>query len=197
MNASRRMYTVAIGAASVVLAGTMIGAVAYAADGGPTGNNYSSWNQGMNGGMMNGGWNSGGMFNDGWNSGGMMTGGWNSGGMFGQGWDQGASDEAAAVTLDQATKIAGDWIAANYPGATVGAGTPMPIGYWFVASKDGSTIAHVMVTDDTGQVLATNGRGFGGMMGGGWGNATNGTTGGGMMGQGRWAPSPAMSGRSA
>ncbi|MDO8307163.1 MAG: hypothetical protein Q7V58_02250 [Actinomycetota bacterium] len=187
MNASRRMYTVAIGAASVVLAGTMIGAVAYAADGGPTGSNDSSWNEWMNGGMMNGGWNNGGM----------MNGGWNNGGMFGQGWNQGASEDAPAVTLDQATKIAGDWIAANYPGATVGAGTPMPIGYWFVASKDGSTIAHVMVNDDTGQVLATNGRSFGGMMGGGWGNATNGTTGGGMMGQGRWAASPAMSGRSA
>lgn len=177
MNASRRMYTVAIGVASVVLAGTMIGAVAYAADGGPTGNNDGSWNQGMNGAMMNGGWN--------------------SGGMLGQGWSQGASEEAPAVTLDQATKIATDWIAAHYPGATVGAGTPMPIGYLFVASKDGSTIAHVMVNDDTGQVLATNGRSFGGMMGGGWGDATNGTTGGGMMGQGRWATSPAMSGRSA
>ncbi len=177
MNGSRRMYTVAIGAASVVLAGTMIGAVAYAADGGPTGSNDSSWNQWMNGGMMNGGGN--------------------TGGMFGQGWNQGASEDAPAVTLDQATRIAGDWIATNYPGATVSTGTQMPIGYWFVASKDGSTIAHVMVNDDTGQVLATNGRSFGGMMGGGWGNATNGTTGGGMMGQGRWAASPAMSGRSA
>ncbi|MHB1066170.1 MAG: hypothetical protein ACYC2Z_01885, partial [Candidatus Nanopelagicales bacterium] len=107
------------------------------------------------------------------------------------------SADTPQVTLDQATKIARDWVAANYPGATVGAGTRMPIGYLFVATKDGSAVAHVMVNDDTGQVLASNGRNSGGMMGGGWGNLATGATGGGMMGHGRWGASPAMSGRSA
>lgn len=171
MNKSRRMYTVAIGAAGLALAGTMVGAVANAADRGPTGNNDDSWNQGMSGGM--------------------------SGGMMGSGWDQGDSADTPQVTLDQATKIARDWVAANYPGATVGAGARMPIGYLFVASRDGSAVAHVMVNDDTGQVLASNGRNSGGMMGGGWGNLATGATGGGMMGHGRWGASPAMSGRSA
>ena len=180
MKATRRMYTVALGAAGLVLAGSMVGAVAYAANGGPSGNNDSPWSQGLSGGMMGGGWADG-----------------NSGGMMGQGWSQGDSTDTPAVTLDQATKIASDWVAAKYPGATLGTGTHMPIGYLFVASKDGKVVAHVMVNDDTGQVFAGNGRNFGGMMGRGWSNGPTGTAGGGMMGQGRRPASSMMSGRSA
>ncbi len=97
----------------------------------------------------------------------------NFGGMMGD-WNQGGSTDTPTVTLDQATKIASDWVAAKYPGATLGTGTRMPIGYLFVASKDGKVVAHVMVNDDTGQVFASNGRNFGGMMGRGWSNGPTG-----------------------
>jgi hypothetical protein len=117
--------------------------------------------------------------------------------MMGQGWNQGDSTDTPAVTLDQATKIASDWVATKYPGATVGTGNQMPIGYLFVATKDGKVVAHVMVNDDTGKVFAGNGRNFAGMMGGGWANGTNGVAGGGMMGQGRRSASPTSSGASA
>jgi hypothetical protein len=261
MKATRRMYTVALGAAGLVLAGSMVGAVAYAANGGPSGNNDNPWSQGLSGGMMGGGWadgSSGGMMGQGWNQGDstdtpavtldqatkiasdwvaakyagatldsglqmpmgyvfvaskdgtvvahvmvnddtgkvFAVNGGNFGGMMG-GWNQGSSTGTAAVTLDQATKIASDWVASKYPGATIGNGTQMPIGYLFVASKDGKVVAHVMVNDDTGQVFASNGRNFGGMMGRGWSNGPTGTAGGGMMGQGRPTGSSMMSGRSA
>jgi hypothetical protein len=230
----------------MVLAGSMVGAVAYAANSGPAGNNDNSWSQGLRGGMMGGGWsNVGGMMGQGWNqdnatgtpavtreqaaksaadwaatnlpgatldSGLQMPMGYvfvaikdgkvvahvivnddtgtvfgvnggNSGGMMG-GWNPSESADSASVTLDRATKTASDWVAVKYPGATVGTGTQMPIGYLFVASKDGKVVAHVMVNGDTGQVLAGNGRNFGGMMGG-WASGANGSTGSGVMGQRR------------
>jgi hypothetical protein len=247
MKATRRIYTVAIGAAGLVLAGSMVGAVAYAANGGPSGSNDNSWSQGLSGGMM-GGWSQ----NDSsetasvtldqaatiatdWaatnlpgaslDSGLQMPMGYvfvatkdgkvvahvmvnddtgkvfavdsaNFGSMMG-GWNQDNSTGTAAVSLDQATKMASDWVTAKYPGATIGAGTQMPIGYLFVASKDGKVVAHVMVNDDTGKVFASNGRNFGGMMGRGGANGTNGWSGGGMMGQGGRTSSSMMSGRSA
>jgi hypothetical protein len=257
MKASRRLYTVALGAAGLVLAGSMVGAVAYAANGGPSGSNDNSWSQGLSGGMMGGSGNGGGMMGGlnqtgssetasvtldqaatiatDWaasnlpgaslDSGLQMPMGYvfvatksgkvvahvmvnddtgkvfavdssNFGSMMG-GWNQDGSTGTATVSLDQAAQIAGDWVAAKYPGATVSAGTQMPIGYLFVASKDGKAVAHVMVNDDTGQVFASNGRNFGGMMGRGWSNGANGTAGGGMMGQGRPTGSSMMSGRSA
>jgi hypothetical protein len=251
------MYTIALGAAGLVLAGSMVGAVAYAANGGPTGSNDNSWSQGLSGGMMGGSGYGGGMMG-GWSqndssetasvtleeaskiatdwaatylpgatldSGLQMPMGYvfvatkdskvvahvmvnddtgtvfavnsaNFGGMMG-GWNQGNSTGPAAVSLDQAAKIASDWVTVKYPGATLGAGTQMPIGYLFVASKDGKVVAHVMVNDDTGKVFAGNGRNFGGMMGRGWSNGPTGTAGGGMMGQGRPTGSSMMSGRSA
>lgn len=252
------MYGVALGAAGLVLVGSMVGAAAYAANGGPSGNNDNSWSQGLSGGMMGGGWsNGGGMMGQGWSpdnatdtptvtleqaaksatdwaatnlpgatldSGLRMPMGYvfvaskdgavaahvivnddtgkvfavnngNVGGMM-DGWNQTGSADAASVTLDEATKIAGDWVAVKYPGATVGTGTQMPIGYLFVASRDGEVVAHVMVNDDTGKVFAGNGRDFGGMMGG-WDSGANGIAGSGMMGQGRRTGSSMMSGRSA
>jgi hypothetical protein len=257
MKASRRTYMVALGAAGLVLAGSMVGAVAYAANGGPSGNNDNSWSQGLSGGMMGSGANGGGMMgawsqNDSANdasvtlaqastiatdwaatnlpgatldSGLQMPMGYvfvatkdgkvvahimvnddtgkvyagnsaNFGGMMGS-WNQGNANEPAAVPLDQATKIASDWVAAKYPGATIGTGTQMPIGYLFVASKDGKVVAHVVVNDDTGQVFAGNGRNFGGMMGRGGNNGNNGWSGGMMGGQGGRTSSSMMSGRSA
>jgi hypothetical protein len=102
------------------------------------------------------------------------------GGMMGQGWSQFDSADEASVTLEQATKIASDWVSASLPGATIDAGTQMPMGYLFVVSQDGAVVAHVMVNDDNGRVYAVNAASVGGMMGGGW------ASGGGMMGQG-WA----------
>jgi hypothetical protein len=232
----------------------MVGAAAYAANGGPSGNNDNSWSPGLSGGMMSGSSNGGGMMG-GWGQGSptetpavtleqaaKIAADWTStnfpgatldaglqmpmgyvfvvskdgkvvahvmvnddtgkvfainsanfGGMMG-GWGQGSSTETPVVTLELAAKIASDWVAAKYPGATIGTGTQMPIGYVFVASKDGKVVAHVMVNDDTGQLIASNGRYPGGMMGRGW---SDGTAGGRMMGQGRPTGPSMMSGRSA
>jgi hypothetical protein len=150
MRATRRMYAIVLGTASVVLVGSMVGAVAYAANGGPSGGNDNSWSQGLSGGGMMGGY-------------------------------QADSSGAASVTVDQAKAIAADWATANLPGATVDAGRQMPMGYLFVATKDGKIVAHLMVNDDTGKVYAVNttGVGGGGMMGQGWANGR-----GQMMGQG-------------
>jgi hypothetical protein len=148
MRATRRVYAVALGAASLVLVGSMAGAVAYASNNGPSGTN--PWSPGN--------------------------------GMMGQGWSQSDSADEASVTMEQATKIASDWVSANLPGATIDAGTQMPMGYVFVASKDGKVVAHVMVNDDNGKVYAVNAASVGGMMGGGWANGNG--TGNGMMGQG-------------
>jgi hypothetical protein len=145
MKASRRLYMVALGAAGLVLAGSLVGAAAYAANSTPTGNNDGPWSQGM----MGGGWDNG-----------------SGGGMMGQGWSQNGSTDAPEITLDQAKKIATDWSATNLPGATLDAGIQMPMGYVFVATKDGKAVAHVMVNDDTGKVYAVNSSSFGGMMGG-------------------------------
>jgi hypothetical protein len=134
MKATRRIYTVAIGAAGLVLAGSMVGAVAYAANGGPSGSKDNSWSQGLSGGMMGG-------------------------------WSQNGSSETASVTLDQAATIATDWAATNLPGASLDSGLQMPMGYVFVATKDGKVVAHVMVNDDTGKVFAVDSANFGSMMG--------------------------------
>lgn len=257
MKLSRRMYGVGLGAGLLILAGSMVGAAAYAANGGPTGNNSNSWSQGLSGGMMGGDWSGGvGRLGPDWSqddakdaptvtldqaaklatdwavvnlpgatldSGLQMRMGYvfvaskdgkvvahvivnddtaevsavNSedfGGMMGD-WDQPGSAESGAVTLDQATQIANDWVTAKYPGATVGAGTQMPIGYLFAASRDGNVVAHVMVNDDNGEVLAGTSRDFGGMMDG-WANGARGNLGGGMMPQGLRTGTSMMNGRS-
>ena len=169
MKASRRMYMVALGAAGLVLVGSMAGAAAYAVNSGSP-RSTDAWGPGSGGGMMGG-------------------------------WSQADSANDASVTLAQASKIATDWAASNLPGATLDSGLQMPMGYVFVATKDGKVVAHVMVNDDTGQVFAGNGRNSGGMMGRGWANGTNGSNGwngGGMMGgQGGRTSSSMMNGRSA
>jgi hypothetical protein len=176
MNASRRTYAVAIAAATLVLAGSMVGAAAYAANDGTSANGDNSWSQGLGSGMMGGSWGEG-------------------GGMMGRGWSQGTSTDTPAVTLDKATTLAKDWAATDLPDATLDSGLQMPMGYLFVARDNGKVVAHVLVNDDTGQVWAVDSANFGGMMGRGWENGIGGTGGGAMMGQGRLAGSSMMSGR--
>ena len=67
-----------------------------------------------------------------------MMGDWN---------DQGT----ATITPTQAKAAADAWVAANQPGATVGA-VQMPMGYLFTVTKDGLSVGTIMVNDDTGQV---------------------------------------------
>jgi hypothetical protein len=176
MNASRRTYAVAIAAATLVLAGSMVGAAAYAANDGTSANGDSSWSQGLGSGMMGDGWGEG-------------------GGMMGRGWSQGTSTDTPAVTLDKATTLAKDWAATDLPDATLDSGLQMPMGYLFVARENGKVVAHVLVNDDTGRVLSVDSANFGGMMGRGWENGIGGTEGGAMMGQGRLSGSSMMSGR--
>ncbi len=176
MKASRRTYAVAIGAATLVLAGSIVGAAAYAANDGTSGNWDSSWSQGPGNGFMGGGWGGG-------------------GGMMGRGWSQGTSTETPAVTLDKATTLAKDWAATNLSDATLDTGVQMPMGYLFVARENGKVVAHVLVNDDTGRVFAVDSANFGGMMGRDWANGVGGTGAGAMMGQGRLAGSSMMNGR--
>jgi hypothetical protein len=176
MNASRRTYAIAIGAVTLVLAGSMVGAAAYAANDGTSGNWDNSWSQGPGNGMMGGGWGG-------------------DGGMMGRGWSQGTSTDTPAVAPDQAATLAKDWAATNLPDATLDSGLQMPMGYLFVAREDGKVVAHVLVNGDTGRVWAVDSASFGGMMGRGWENGIGGTGGGAMMGQGRLAGSSMMNGR--
>ena len=113
MRATRRVYTVALGATGLVLVGSMAGAAAYAASSGAAGTTGNSWGPG-------------------WGSG--------PGGMMG-GWGSADSGDAPEVTLDQAKEIADQWVATNQPGATADAGFQMPMGYVFVVSRDGTVVA--------------------------------------------------------
>ena len=136
----------------------------------------NSWSQGLGSGMMGDGWGEG-------------------GGMMGRGWSQGTSTDTPAVTLDKATTLAKDWAATDLPDATLDTGLQMPMGYLFVARENGKVVAHVLVNDDTGRVLAVDSANFGGMMGRGWENGVGGTGAGAMMGQGRLTGSSMMNGR--
>ena len=89
---------------------------------------------------------------DGWRQGlagnGMMGQGRGGGGMMGD-WDD---RDTPSITTDQATTAAEAWAAANQPGATVGSGVQMPMGYLFTLTKDGRSVGTIIVNDDTGQV---------------------------------------------
>lgn len=60
--------------------------------------------------------------------------------------------DTPSITTDQAQTAAGQWAAANRPGATVGAGVHMPMGYQFTLTEDGKSVGTIIVNDDTGQV---------------------------------------------
>jgi hypothetical protein len=89
---------------------------------------------------------------DGWRQGlvggPMMGQGRGGGGMMGDWRDQGTG----SITADAATAAAKAWTAANQPGATVGAGVQMPMGYLFTVTKDGQSLGTIVVNDDTGRV---------------------------------------------
>jgi hypothetical protein len=89
---------------------------------------------------------------EGWRPGlvgaGMMGQGRGGGGMMGDWNDQ----VTPSITADQAQSTAEVWAAANQPGATVGAGVPMPMGYLFTVTEDGRSVGTIIINDDTGQV---------------------------------------------
>lgn len=89
---------------------------------------------------------------DGWRQGlagnGMMGQGRGGGGMMG-GWND---QDSPRITTDQARTAAEAWAAANQPGATVGSGVQMPMGYLFTLTRDGQLVGTIIVNDDTGQV---------------------------------------------
>jgi hypothetical protein len=155
MNKSRRTYAIAVGAASLALVGSMVGAGAYAASGATRSGGEDSWASGLS-----------------------------AEGMMGDGWDEMADhhsadgDGTAHITLDEATASAQDWASIHQPGASIESGLAMPMGFLFIVRVDGRVVAHVMVDDDTGEAYGSSGVGdSGGMMGFGWGES-----GGSMMG---------------
>jgi hypothetical protein len=89
---------------------------------------------------------------EGWRQGlagtGMMGQGRGGGGMMGDWNDQ----DTPSISADQAKTTAEAWAAASQPGATVGAGVPMPMGYLFTVTKDGRSVGTIIINDDTGQV---------------------------------------------
>ena len=89
---------------------------------------------------------------DGWRGGldgdGMMGQGRGGGAMMGDWNDQGTG----SITADAAQAGAEAWAAANQPGATVGPGALMPMGYLFTVTKDGRSVGTIIVNDETGQV---------------------------------------------
>jgi hypothetical protein len=89
---------------------------------------------------------------DGWRQGlaggGMMGQVRGGGGMMGDWNDQGSP----SISAEAATTAARAWVAANQPGATVGAGVQMPMGYLFTVTKGVQPVGTIMVNDDTGRV---------------------------------------------
>lgn len=89
---------------------------------------------------------------DGWRQdlagGGMMGQGRGGGEMMGDWNDQ----ETPSITADAATAAARAWAVANQPGATVGSGVQMPMGYLFTLTKDGRSVGTIIVNDHTAQV---------------------------------------------
>lgn len=89
---------------------------------------------------------------DGWRQGlaggGMMGPGRRGGGMMGDWNDQGSP----SMTAEAATTAARAWVAANQPGATVGAVVQMPMGYVFTVTEGGQRVGTILVNDDTGRV---------------------------------------------
>jgi hypothetical protein len=57
------------------------------------------------------------------------------------------------VTAEQARAQAQAWVDRYAAGATLDAGTPMPRGYRFTASRNAQVVAVVMVDDDTGTAV--------------------------------------------
>jgi hypothetical protein len=72
--------------------------------------------------------------------------GWGPGPMY-QG-QQGADDVSPAA----AQQIATNWLAANQPGAQLGTGVTMPMGYVFPVTRSGATVGMLVVGDRDGQV---------------------------------------------
>lgn len=75
--------------------------------------------------------------------------------MMGTGW-AGWSDHrmvgSGPVTAPEASLAAQRWLARYAPSAQLGDRTPMPMGFRFLASENGSLVAMIMVDDDTGTV---------------------------------------------
>jgi hypothetical protein len=72
------------------------------------------------------------------------------------GWGPGMMDprpdDQAQVAPADAQRIAADWLAANQPGAVLGAGVARPRGYVFPVTRDGVRVGTLLVGDRDGQV---------------------------------------------
>lgn len=135
MTGQRRGYAIVLVLAVLALV-VSVGAVVALAAGGRGWNGgaaavagQESWRQGL-GGAVGMGW------------------GHRGAGMMGD-WDERG---AASITADQARSTAEAWVAVYEPGATVGDTVPMPMGYLFQVTRDGTAVGTVMVNDDTGAV---------------------------------------------
>ena len=75
----------------------------------------------------------------------------------GTGWGPGMMGQAkpgqAQVSLAAAQKIATDWLATNQPGAQLGAGAAMPMGYVFPVTRNGTAVGTLVVGGRQGRVF--------------------------------------------
>jgi hypothetical protein len=136
MTGQRRGYAIALAVAIMVLVASMGAAAALMG----TSSNWD-WDNAAGSGSSEG-------WRQGLNGGGMMGQGRGGAGMMGD-WNQ---QDTTRITADAATAAAEAWAEANQPGATVGAGGQMPMGYLFTVTKDGQSVGTLIVNDDTGQV---------------------------------------------
>jgi hypothetical protein len=145
---ARGGYLTALVVAVVALVGSVIAVFAFTTTSGPwamhreaQASSADGWRQGLAGGGFMG---DGGAGRDEFR--GMMGG--SGGGMMGN-WDD---NTTATVSPAQARTAADQWVAANQPGATLGQGAQMPMGYIFTVTKAGQTVGMLVVNDDSGAV---------------------------------------------
>jgi hypothetical protein len=78
-------------------------------------------------------------------------------GVGGTGWGPGTMDRGAddgdEINLAEAQRLASGWLAANQPGAVLGAGLRMPTGYVFPVTRAGARVGTLVVSDRTGEVF--------------------------------------------
>jgi hypothetical protein len=135
MTGQRRGYAIALAVAVLTLLVSVGAAMSYVTTG-------STWSLNGAAPAPSDGWRQG------LGGGGMMGQGRATGGMMGNWSDQ----DTTIITAAQARTSADAWAAANQPGATVGPGIQMPMGYLFQVTQGAQNVGTIIVNDDTGQV---------------------------------------------
>lgn len=78
-------------------------------------------------------------------------------GVGGSGWGPGQRDRGAddgdVIDLAEAQRLASGWLAANQPGAVLGAGLTIPMAYVFPVTRAGVRVGTLVVSDSTGEVF--------------------------------------------